>query len=140
MTTEPDRHGIDPDETLRAIDGEPSFDGLVQSIAAMMNGPGALGDGWGGIDTSGAALAKQRGEHIDSINRQANVFRDAFSTEAGRAALAMMVEQTIFAEPYPPEAQLPMEAITPLVIAHTAQCQFVRAILQAIAQAEAKQA
>ncbi len=130
--TEPDRHGIDADEELRSIDQEPSIDGLLAELSSMMRG----GDGWGGIETSPAALAKQRQESVAAMKRQANDFRDCFSTPAGRRVLDILIAQTINGEPYPEEAQLPMDAITPLLLVHDARVRMVRGILAAIAQAE----
>ena len=130
--SEPDRHGIDADEDLRAIDQEPSVEGLIAELSSLMTG----GDGWGGIETTPAALAKQRQESLAAMKRQANDFRDCFATPAGRRVLDMLIAQTLRAEPYPEEAQLPMDAIAPLLLAHDARCRLVRGILAAIAQAE----
>ena len=132
---EPDRHGIDADEELRELEAQPSVDGLLDQLSTMMQGS----DGWAGIDTSGRALHRQRQESAAAIKREANIFRDTFATDAGRRCLQLMIDQTINAAPYPIDAMLTMEAITPLVIAHDAQCNFVRAILQAIATAENRQ-
>lgn len=140
--TENNPHAVEPDAELRALDGldqAPSIDGLMAEIAKAMGG-GAADDGWPGINGAGAGLAKQRAEQQRAMKREANIFRDTFSTPAGRECLRVMTEMTIDADPYPSEAQLPVDAITALVIAHTAQCKFVRAIYQAIATANNREA
>lgn len=140
MTDKQDPHGVAPDAETRAIDGgddAPSVEGIFAEIARQL---GADGDGWGGINGAAGGLAKQRAEQQRAMKAEANIFRDAFSTPAGRECLRIMTEMTIDAEPYPASAQLPIEAITPLVIAHDAQCKFVRSIYQAIAAAENRKA
>lgn len=141
---QPDRHGIDADEALRAIEGEePSAQGLIDFLGGLGGGLGAsgpAGDGWGGIETTAQALRKQRAEAVKAMKAEANVFRDCFSTPEGRKCLALMVEQTVYSEPYPAEAMLPMDAITPLVLVHDAQARFVRAIIQAVHAADNQEA
>lgn len=126
-----DPHGID--DPL-ALDGEPSVERLLSDIQRVLGRDQA--EGWGAIDDAGSALHKQRAEQARALKKEANVFRDTFMTPAGRKCLAILRERTIDADPYPSEAMLPMDAITALVIAHTAQVKFVRAIFEAIAQAE----
>lgn len=129
--TQQDPHGID--DPL-ALDGEPSVDRLLTQLQGMLGNEGA--DGWNGISDDGQALARQRAEQARAMKAEANIFRDTFMTPAGRKCLAILREMTIDADPYPSEAMLSMDVITPLMIAHTAQVKFVRAIFQAIAQAE----
>lgn len=128
-----DRHGVEPDETLRELDHEPSVHSLLAQIGRMTGGDL---DGWSGIDGSAGGLHRQRQEGAAVIRKEAAIFRDTFATEAGQKCLQLMVDQTLRAQPYPVDAMLPIDAITPLVIAHNAQCNFVWAILEAIAQAE----
>ena len=130
--TDTDPHGIEPDDATRELDAMPSADGLLAQINRFMG----EAEGWGGINDAGQGLAKQRQAAQAAFKREANIVRDAFMTDAGRKCLDLMIEQTLYAQPYPPEACLPMDAIAPLVIAHNAQCNFVWSILQAIAQAE----
>lgn len=134
MTNDP--HGIAPDEATRAIDAldeQPSVDSLFEQIARM----GSLEvEGWGEISDAGQALARQRADMARQTKAEANVFRDTFSTPAGRRCLAIMRTMTLDTAPYPSEAMLPLDAITPLVLVHDAQCRFVRSIFEAIAQAE----
>jgi len=140
VTDSKNPHGIEPDAETRAIDGQdqaPSVEGLFAEIARQL---GADADGWGGINGAAGGLAKQRAEQQRAMKREANIFRDTFSTPAGRECLRIMTEMTIDAEPYPASAQLSIDAITPLVIAHDANCKFVRSIYQAIAAAENKEA
>lgn len=139
--TDNNPHAVEPDDELRAIDGldqAPSIDGLMGEISKMLGG--GDGDGWPAINDAGKGLQKQRAEQQRAMKREANIFRDTFSTPAGRECLRIMTEMTIDADPYPSEAQLPIDAITALVIAHTAQCKFVRAIYQAIATANNREA
>ncbi len=128
-----DRHGIEPDETLRDLDHEPSAQSLLEQLGRAMGGDM---EGWAGIDGSSGALHRQRQESAAAIRKEAAVFRDTFATADGQKCLQLMIDQTLRAQPYPVDAMLPMDAITPLVIAHNAQCNFVWAILEAIAQAE----
>lgn len=138
MTAINDPHGIEPDDETRALDQEPSIDRLLGQLGGML---GVETDaGWGEINDAGKALHRQRSEAARVFKREANIFRDTFSTPAGRECLEIMLEQTVRTQPYPPEAMLPLEAITPLVIAHNAQCNFVWSILQAIAQADNREA
>lgn len=113
------------------------MEGLMSEIAKAL---GASDDGWAGINGAAGGLAKQRAEQQRAMKREANIFRDTFSTPAGRECLRIMTEMTIDAEPYPSHAQLSIDAITPLVIAHDANCKFVRSIFQAIAAAENREA
>lgn len=140
MTDKNNPHGVEPDAETRALDGTdqaPSVEGLFAEIARQL---GADGDGWNGINGAAGGLAKQRAVQQQAMKREANIFRDTFSTPAGRECLRIMTEMTIDAEPYPSQAQLPIDAITALVIAHDAQCKFVRGIFQAIAAAENREA
>lgn len=141
MTGQPDRHGIDPDDATRAIDAqldqEPSIERLLSDLGTVLGGSDP---GWNGIETTPAALQKQRTEATRVFKREANVFRDTFSTPAGRECLEIMKEMTLRSQPYPPEAMLPIDAITALCIAHNAQSNFVWSILQAIAQADNREA
>lgn len=140
MTDSKDLHGVEPDAETRALDGldqAPSVEGIFEEIARQL---GADADGWGGITGGAGGLAKQRAAQQQAMKAEANIFRDTFSTPAGRECLRIMTETTIDAEPYPSTAQLPIDAITALVIAHDAQCKFVRSIYQAIAAAENREA
>lgn len=130
MTAQKDPHGVEPDDATRAIDDP--FAELGRSLGVDTDA------GWGEINTQSQALQKQRAESLRQMKAEANIFRDTFSTRAGRKCLAIMREMTLETAPYPSEAMLPIDAITPLVIAHDAQCRFVRAIEAAIAQAEDK--
>lgn len=138
--TEPDkdRHGVDADPETLELDREPSVDGLLSSISKLLGNE--TSEGWGDINDAGKALQKQRQEAAQAFKAEANVFRDTFASDAGRKCLAIMLERTVRTQPYPPEAMLSIDAITPLVIAHNAQCNFVWSILQAIAQADNKEA
>ncbi|TCD15150.1 hypothetical protein [Oricola cellulosilytica] len=130
-------HGIDPGDEERFVDGpdidQPALDDLLGAFSRAIGGDET---GWGAIDSAPAALAEQRRQSQAAMKRKANDFRDCFSTPAGRRVLEQLLDQTLRAEAYPEEAQLPMEAITPLCIAHQTRCNFVRAILAAIAQAD----
>lgn len=140
--TENNPHAVEPDDELRAIDGldEPSsVDALMADIAKALGSKGADG-GWGDINDAGKGLQKQRAEQAQMFKREANIFRDTFMTEPGRKCLEILREMTLHAQPYPPEAMLPIDAITALVIAHNAQCNFVWSIFQAIAQADNREA
>lgn len=138
FTLKEDRHGIDPDPATQEADADPSVDGLLAQLGTAF---GLDTDaGWGAIDGTGKALQKQRMDSERRMKAEADVFRNTFSTPDGRKCLAIMTEMTIDADPYPSEAMLPMEAITALVIAHNAQVKFVRAIYQAIARAENREA
>jgi hypothetical protein len=128
-------HGIDADDETRAIDAEPSVDTLLGDLERMLGG-----QGWGDVDTSGAALQKQRTQQMRQLKAQANIFRDTFMTPAGRKCLELMLDQTLRAGPYPYDQNLPRDVIETMVIVHDAQCNFVRAILSAIAQAENREA
>jgi len=132
-----DLHGIDPDEATRELDADPSMQGLMAELSRAFGG--ATDAGWGEINDTGAALLKQRASQAAAVKREANIFRDTFSTPAGRKCLAIMREMTTETAAYPSEAMLPMDAITPLLIAHDAQCRFVRSIIAAIAVAENQQ-
>lgn len=130
MTDKHENHGVDADD---AGDGdEAAAGGLMAELGQIFRNM----DGWDGISDAGSALAKQRSEIARRQKHEANVFRDTFSTPAGRQCLSMMVEMTLATPPYPAGENLPLNAITALVIAHDAQCNFVRAILTAIAQAD----
>lgn len=131
--TEKDPHGIDADPATQEMDEDTSVDRLIAQLAGAF---GSTGEGWGDIKDAGGAMQKQRVEQAKAMKKEANIFRDAFMTPAGRKCLAIMREMTLDADPYPSEAMLPIEAITALVIAHSAQCKFVWSILNAIAQAE----
>lgn len=140
--TENNPHAIEPDEELRAIDGldEPSsVDGLMEQIHKVL-GSKDSDAGWNGINDAGRGMQKQRAEQAQMFKREANVFRDTFTTPAGRQCLEIFREMTLHAQPYPPEAMLSIDAITALVIAHNAQCNFVWSIFQAIAQADNREA
>lgn len=138
MTTVKDPHGVDPDDETRALDAEPSADSLLRQLSGALGLD--LGDGWGDINNAGQALQKQRRDADKAVRAEARIFAEAFGTPAGRACLEILVEMTLRAQPYPAEAMLPIEAITPLVIAHNAQCNFVWSILKAIAQADGNEA
>ncbi|AID30816.1 hypothetical protein MCHK_3009 [Mesorhizobium huakuii 7653R] len=141
--TDNNPHAVEPDDELRAIDNleDPSsVDGLMASIEKMMAGTGPAAGGWGDINDAGKGLQKQRAEQAQMFKREANIFRDTFMTEPGRKCLEIFREMTLHAQPYPPEAMLPIDAITALVIAHNAQCNFVWSIFQAIAQADNREA
>lgn len=125
-------HGIDADDELEPDAPASGAPDLMAELGQIFSGM----DGWGGIDGAGSALQKQRMEIARQQKREANIFRDTFATPTGRQCLQLMVEQTLAAPPYPAEANLPLDAITALIIAHDAQCNFVRGILTAIAQAE----
>ena len=131
MTENPQHqnHGIDAETDDDHAPSSPSLDDFMRSVDRQL-------DGWIGVNTDAAALAKQRQEQTDAAKRQANDFRDCFATEAGRKVLEHMFDMTLRARPYPAGAQLPMDVITPIVIAHDAQCNFVWAIVEAIALAE----
>lgn len=133
-----DPHGVEPDDATRALDENGSVESLLAHVSKMFGA--SEDDGWGEINGSAAALKKQRMEGERLMKQEANIFRDTFATPAGRKCLALLREMTIDASPYPSEAMLPIDAITPLLIAHDAQCKLVRAIFQAIAQAENVQA
>jgi hypothetical protein len=123
------------------IDAEDADDPAMAaepSIAAMLAKYLGDLDGWNGIQDAPAAMQKQRVEQAAAMKKQANDFRDCFSTPAGRRVLEHFYDLTLRARPYPPEAMLAMDAITPLVIAHDAQCNFVHAITAAIAMADNK--
>ena len=138
MTEQQNPHGIAPDDETRALDADPSVSNLLAEIGKAI---GIDTDtGWGAIDDAGKGLQKQRAEQTRAMKREANIFRDTFSTPAGRECLRIMTEMTIDADAYPAEANLPIEAITALVIAADAQRKFVRAIYQAIAFAENREA
>lgn len=129
-------HGIDdPDQDDAGGDGlasQPSIDGLLSQISGMLGG-----DGWDGIENDGKALERQRAEQTRAMQREANLFRDVFMmTPEGRTLLQLFIDMTIGQPAYPPQAQLPMDVITPLVMVHDAQCNFVRDILNAIRMAE----
>lgn len=139
--TDNNPHAVEPDAELRAIDGldqAPSIDGLMAQISKVIGGD--TDAGWGAINDAGKGLQKQRAEQQQAMKREANIFRDTFSTPSGRECLRIMTEMSIDAAPYPAEAMLPIDAITALVIAHNAQCNFVRAIYQAIARADNREA
>lgn len=139
MTNDP--HGVEPDDATRELDADPSMGGLLAELQDLLGGGGKKSDdGWGGINDAGKAMQKQRAESLAAMKREANIFRDTFLTPAGLKCLAIMKEMTIDTAPYPSEAMLPIDAITPLVIAHDAQCRFVRAIRQAIDFAENREA
>lgn len=141
--TQSNPHAVEPDDELRAIDGldEPSsVDSLMADIARVMGSKGPDAGGWGEINDAGKGLQKQRAEQAQMFKREANIFRDTFMTPAGRQCLEIFRETTLHAQPYPPEAMLPIDAITALVIAHNAQCNFVWSIFQAIAQADNREA
>lgn len=130
-----DLHGIDPDDATRALDADPSMDGLMAELSRAFGG-NVKTEGWGEIENAGQAMQAQRAAMARQVKAEANIFRDTFMTPAGQKCLAIMRDMTVDTAPYPSEQFLPLDAITPLVIAHDAQCRFVRAIIQAIAQAE----
>jgi len=127
-----DQHGLDAEpgsEDDPLSNAEPSVEKMLEQVMRDAF------PGWKGIETSGQAMAKQRNEQALQLKKQANDFRDCFCTPAGLRVLEHMLDTTLRASPYPVEAQLSMDVITPLVIAHDAQCNFVRAIFDAIRQA-----
>lgn len=134
-------HGIAPDDETRALDDNdpaPSVDGLLDQIGKAL---GVDTDaGWGAINDAGKGLQRQRAEQAQAMKREANIFRDTFSSPTGRECLRIMTEMTIDAAAYPSEAMLPIDAITALTIAHDAQVKFVRSIYQAIAVANNREA
>lgn len=133
-----DPHGVEPDEAARALDEEPAVDGLLARLGQML---GIDADnGWSGIDDAGKGLQKQRMDAARAFKAEANIFRDTFTTDAGRRCLEIMLDRTVRSQPYPIDQFLPMDVITPLVLVHNAQCNFVWAILQAIAQADNREA
>lgn len=127
-------HGIDPDDPMRFLSEQPALDDLLgmATRALLME----EGEGWGGVETPADALARQREESARAMKAEANAFRDCFMTPAGRKVLESFVDMTFRSETYPEEAQLPMDAIAPLLLAHDARCKFVRAIFAAIALAD----
>ncbi|MCI5075650.1 hypothetical protein [Oricola sp.] len=127
-------HGIDPDDPGRYFGEQPSLDDLLG--AAMRSLGMEQGAGWGGIESPADALAKQREESTRAMKNEANAFRDCFMTPAGRKVLEIFLDQSLRAEPYPEDAQLPMDVIAPLLMAHDVRCKFVRGIFAAIALAE----
>lgn len=129
-----DPHGIEPDDATRELDESPSMDDLMKELSRAFGIDTSAG--WGEIENAGTAMQHQRTAMARQVKKEANIFRDTFATPAGQQCLAIMRAMTIESAPYPSEQFLPMDAITPLVIAHDAQCRFVRSIEQAIAQAE----
>lgn len=125
-----DRHGIEPDEATKALDAEPSQSDLLGYLGKALGVD--MGDGWAEIENAGAALQKQRADSVAAMKAEANIFRDTFDTPAGLKCLAIMRQMTIDAAPYPYDANLPLEAITPIMLVHDAQCRFVRQIVHAI--------
>lgn len=130
-----DRHGIEPDDELKALDAEPSLDGLMAQLSSMLGG---TDEGWAGIEdkSAGNVLERRKGEVRDRIRKEALVFRDTFMTPGGRQCLEIMLDQTLRRPVLPPFSGLPLEALTALSIARDAENAFVWAILEAIAQAE----
>lgn len=127
-------HGIDDPEhegADSALLEQPTVDGLIKQLSLM-----AGGDGWDGISSDGQALERQRAEQTKAMQRECNLFRDVFMTPDGRELLQLFINITISQPAYPPQAQLPMDVIAPLVMVHDAQCNFVRDILNAIRMAE----
>lgn len=127
-------HGIDDPEIQEDGDElmqEPSVDSLLGRLAGMMGA-----EGWDAIDNDGAALKQQRFEQTQAMKAECNLFRDVFMTPQGRKLLQLFVDITIAQPAYPPQAQLPMDVIAPLIMVHDAQCNFVRDILHAINMAE----
>lgn len=137
MSETPNPHGIEPDDALREIDGmEPPSHAQAEDF---MGSVFRELTGWADIDSSPKALAKQREESIAAVRRQEAIFRDTFSTPAGRQCLQLLRDMTIEVSAYPPEANLPIDAITALVIAHDAQCNFVRAIEAAVGRSDKRE-
>lgn len=129
-------HGIDdPDyePDLDELTRQPSVDSLLASLGGLMGG-----QGWNGIEDEGGALKQQREQQQRAMQAECNLFRDVFMTPDGRKLLQLFIDTTIGQPAYPPQAQLPMDVIAPLVMVHDAQCNFVRDILKAISMAEAK--
>lgn len=127
--------GIEPqadDDDAADLAAEPSIDGLLKRLGDFLPGM----EGWKDVKDPEAAMHRQRSEQAAALKKSANDFRDCFMTPAGRKVLEHLLDTTLRARPYPPEAMLSMKQITPLLIAHDANCNFVWAIFEAIAQAE----
>lgn len=138
MAGNQDSHGIDADTELQEIDGiadkdMPTQAGLDDELGHVFR---ELFGGWENVADSAGALQQARMENVKLMKKEANIFRETFATATGRQCLKIMREMTLDTSPYPVEANLPIDAITALVIAHDAQCNFVRAIMAAIGQAQ----
>lgn len=138
MADETDRHGIEPDEELRGIDGmdEPSIDGLVKQLKTMAD-QAASGEGWAGIDSAGGSLNKHQRELQAAFRREARILRDTFATPDGRKALELLLDMTL-RRPCLPEGTIGMmtDQLTPILLSREAENRFVRTIVEAIAQAD----
>jgi len=139
MTGQPDTHGISADAELRDIDqlgDEPSIDGLMGQITDMLQEAG----GWADLNASAPALQKMRDMQRAAFKREANLFRDVFATPDGRKLLELLLDRTL-RRPVLPDGILgfSMDQLTPVMLMREAENSFVRAMLDAIAQAEGKQ-
>lgn len=131
-------HSVSADDETRELDqlgDEPSFDGLLGQLSDMMR----EAEGWNGLNATGGALQKQRDMQRAAFKREANLFRDTFMTPDGRKLLELFLDRTV-RRPHLPESivGMTMDQITPVMLAREAENNFVRAILEAIAQAENK--
>ena len=140
MTGENLDHGVSADAELRDVDGigddAVSIDGLLGQLSDMLK----EAEGWGGINTAGAGLQKMRDLQRAAFKREANLFRDVFATPDGKKLLSLFRNRTLN-RPELPEGIVGMaqDQLTPILLVRYAENQFVRAIYEAIAQADNKQ-
>jgi len=140
MTGENLDHGVSADAELRDVDGigddAVSVDGLLGQLSDMLK----EAEGWSGINSAGAGLAKMRDLQRAAFKREANLFRDVFSTPDGAKLLSLFFDRTI-RRPQLPEGiiGMTMDQLAPVLLARHAENEFVRAIVEAIAQADNRQ-
>lgn len=134
---ERDRHGLDADEALKELDGDLSMEGLARQLSEMM---GSSDEGWPGIEHAGQAKQKLEQSHRAAFMREAHIFRDTFSTPAGRECLEILKRRTILRRIFPANVLgNAWDALAPIALARDTENEFVWSIIEAIGQAEGKQ-
>jgi hypothetical protein len=118
----------EPDD---APETEPSLQSL---LSGMLGGEG----GWADLDSKslGQALAKQLDAQRQRLRKEALVFREAFSTPAGRKALQIMLDMTLRRTAWPVHQMADAQMLMAYGIWREAENSFVAAIIEAMAVAD----
>ncbi|MCE7026421.1 hypothetical protein [Jiella avicenniae] len=126
-----DRHGVEPEE--EAGGPEPSTADFLEMASRM------LGGGFAGMEASPADLRGQIDAHRTAMKKEADIFRDTFSTPQGRKCLDILIDRTLRRRIYGAAFETShLETLTVATIVRETENNFVAGILEAIAFADNK--
>ena len=118
-----------PDELGQA---EPSLEALMEKMLG--------GAGWQDLNAEnlGQLLGKQIEQQRQAMKREAQVFRECFSTPAGRKVLNIILDQTLRAVAWPVHAVKDGDMLQGIGVWREGQNALVATIIEAIAMAKNK--